>query len=93
MDVPPHTPHPSVDFKREQLRMLDLQEQQLLQEISSEEKNLDEKIERRKAAILQIEAVRKATSAPNATNVNAMFFRPTIMLDVVTRPFSRQVMC
>ena len=64
--------------------MLDLQEQQLIQEISSEEKKLDEKIERRKAAILQLEAVRKATSAPKRQSYVLPPYLPTAaMLDSV----------
>ena len=52
---------PKVDFKREQLRQLELEEQRLMREISSEERKLDE-IERRKTAIEQLKAVRKSTS-------------------------------
>ena len=58
--------------------MLDLQEQQLIQEISSEG------LEGRKAAILQLEAVRKATSAPKRQSYVLPPYLPTAaMLDSV----------
>ena len=53
---------PKVDFKREQLRQLELEQQRLMREISFEEKKLDEEIARRKTAIEQLKAVRKSTS-------------------------------
>ena len=52
-----------VDFKREQLRQLELEQQRLMREISSEEKKLDEEIERRKNAIEHLKSVRKSTSS------------------------------